>query len=275
MPIDRSRFCLNRIISPSLDLENFFKLARDMGMPAVELRNDLPGGRMLDDISPQQVRALADDYQVRILTINAVQKFNLGAVLEDVYNDVQELIRTAGAIGCQAIVLCPNNDPDDGRSSDQCYRDAVAALKRIGPLFKNAGIKGFVEPFGFEECSLRSKETAIQAIRASGQDVYRIVHDTFHHFLGPDEKVFPAETGIVHISGAEADIDKAQFRDDHRILIGPKDVMGNQVQISALEDQGYTGFYAFEPFSSQVQNMSIKALSKALDESLELIQSLG
>jgi predicted xylose isomerase-like sugar epimerase len=70
-----------------------------------------------------------------------------------------------------------------------------------------------VEPFGFSECSLRSKETAIQAIRESGQDVYRIVHDTL--------------------------------------------------------------FYSFEPFSSHVQQMTIKELSKALDESLELIQSLS
>lgn len=275
MPIDRSRFCLNRMISPSLDLENFFRLSRDVGLTAVELRNDLPGGRILDAISPQQVRALADDYQVRILTINAVQKFNLGTVLDDVYSDVQELIRRAGAIDCKAIVLCPDNDPDDGRTSDRCYRDTVAALKRIGPLLGNAGIKGFVEPFGFSECSLRSKETAIQAIRESGQDVYRIVHDTFHHFLGPDEKVFPAETGIVHMSGVESDIDQAQFKDDHRILIGPKDVMDNQAQIRELEAQGYSGFYSFEPFSPNVQQMSIKELSKALDESLELIQSLA
>lgn len=275
MPIDRSRFCLNRNISPSLDLENFFKLSRDVGLTAVELRNDLPGGSLLDDISPEQVSALADDYQVRILTINAVQKFNLVAVLDDVYSDVQALIRTAGAIGCQAIVLCPNNDPNDRRTSDQCYQDTVTALKRIGPLLGNAGINGFVEPFGFSECSLRSKETAIQAIRESGEDAYRIVHDTFHHFLGPDEKLFSAETGIVHISGVEADIDQAQFEDDHRILIGPKDRIDNQAQISEMEAQGYSGFYSFEPFSPNVQKMSLKELSKALDESLEVIQSLA
>lgn len=275
MPINRSRFCLNRIICPPLDLENFFKLARDLGLTAVELRNDLPGGRILDDISPQQVKAMEDDFQVRILTINAVQKFNLGTILDDVYNDVQALICTAGAIGCQAIVLCPNNDRDDGRTSAQCYQDTVVALKRIGPLLETAGIKGFVEPLGFSECSLRSKETAIQAIRESGNGVYGIVHDTFHHFLGPDEKVFPGETGIVHISGVEGDMDPTQFRDEHRILIGTGDVMGNRTQISALENQGYEGFYSFEPFGFEVQQMSPEALSSALEESLKLLQSLA
>jgi 2-keto-myo-inositol isomerase len=240
----------------------------------VELRNDLPGGQIIDNLSTKQVSALAAKYQIRILTINAVQKFNLGGVLDDVYSDVQKVIDTASAIGCQAIVLCPNNDRDDGRSSLQCYRDTVAALKRIGPLLEAAGIMGFVEPLGFEACSLRSKETAVQAIRESGEEVYRIVHDTFHHFLGPDEKVFPTETGLVHISGVETDIDPTQFRDEHRILIGPQDVMDNQTQISELEGKGYSGFYSLEPFSPQVQKMPIKALSQALDESLELIQWL-
>jgi 2-keto-myo-inositol isomerase len=183
------------------------------------------------------------------------------------------MIRTAGAIGCRAIVLCPNNDKADGRTVDQVYHDTVAALKRIGPLFESAGIEGFVEPFGFSECSLRSKKTAIEAIGVSGEKVFRIVHDSFHHFLGPDEAFFPHETGIVHISGVESNIDQTQFTDGHRILIGPHDVMHNQAQIRALERQGYTGFYSYEPFSSQVQEMDFEALLAALDESLKFIQS--
>ena len=51
--------------------------------------------------------------------------------------------------------------------------------------------------------------------------------------------------------------------------------MHNETQISALEGQGYTGFYSFETFSSCLQKMSIQALTKALDESLDLIQSLA
>ena len=43
---------------------------------------------------------------------------------------------------------------------------------------EKAGIRGFVEPFVFKECSLRSKERAIQAIQESGSSVYGIVHDT-------------------------------------------------------------------------------------------------
>jgi 2-keto-myo-inositol isomerase len=274
MAIDRTRFCLNRIVNPALDLESFFKLAGELGLSAVELRNDLPGVNIIDDLAPEQARALADRYQVRILTINAIQRFNLSTVLEEVTQEVLEMIRTAGAIGCRAIVLCPNNDKADGRTADQCYQDTVAALKRIGPLFASAGIEGLVEPLGFSESSLRSKRKAVEAIGESEENVFRMVHDSFHHFIGPDESFFPLETGIVHISGVESEIDRTRLRDGHRLLIGPKDVIHNQAQIGTLERQGYRGFYSYEPFSAQVQEMDFKTLLAALDESISLIQSI-
>ena len=97
------------------------------------------------------------------------------------------------------------------------------------------------------------------------------MHDTFHHYLGPDETVFPEYTGLVHISGVETDIPTSQIRDGHRVLIGGRDIMDNKAQIQALESQGYNGFYSFEPFSSDVQNMSLEQLTDALSESLEFI----
>ena len=128
-----------------------------------------------------------------------------------------------------------------------------------------------VEPLGFAECSLRSKKTAIQAIQESGYEGYRLVHDTFHHYLGPDEVVYPEHTGLVHISGVETDIPTSQIRDAHRILIGARDIMDNKAQIRDLEAQGYTGIYSFEPFSADVQNMSLANLKEALAASLEFL----
>jgi 2-keto-myo-inositol isomerase len=188
-----------------------------------------------------------------------------------VYADVKEMLETAAAIDCYGIVLCPNNDTRDTRTSEQVYQDTVAALKKIAPLLKESGMTGLVEPLGFEECSLRSKKTAIQAIQESGYDDYRIVHDTFHHYLGPDETVFPEYTGLVHISGVETDIPTSQIRDSHRVLIGNRDIMDNRAQIRTLESRGYSGVYSFEPFSSDVQNMSLEGLKEALSESLEFM----
>lgn len=271
MSIDRSRFCLNRIIYPGLDLEKFFILTKELGLNSVELRNDLPGGQILDGMTPTEAKALADTHGIRILTINAVQHFNLGSILDTVYANVKAMLETAAAIGCYGIVLCPHNDVNDTRTAEQFYQETVAALKKAAPLFQGSGIIGLVEPLGFEECSLRSKNTAVQAIQESGYDGYRLVHDTFHHYLGPDETFFPEYTGIVHISGVETDIPMSQIRDGHRILIGEKDIMGNKAQIRALESQGYTGMYSFEPFSPEVQHLSLEELKRAFAACLEFL----
>jgi 2-keto-myo-inositol isomerase len=269
--LDTSRFSLNRIIYPELNLENFFKLTKDLGLNKVELRNDLPGGKILDDYAQEDVKALANKYGIQILTINAIQKFNLGTVLDQVYEETRKMLKTAAVIGCGAVVLCPNNDVEDKRTQEQFYSETVAALQKLAPLFEETDITGLVEPLGFEECSLRSKKIAIQAIQESEYDGYQIVHDTFHHYLGPDEAIFPEYTGLVHISGVETDIPTSQIRDEHRLLIGGRDIMDNKAQIRALESRGYTGTYSFEPFSSDVQNMPLERLKEALSESLEFM----
>ncbi|VFS62524.1 Predicted sugar epimerase [Raoultella planticola] len=76
MAIALQRFCLNRKIAPSLSIEAFFRLVNSLGLNKVELRNDLPAGKVTDDLSHQQVRELADRYHIEILTINAVYPFN-------------------------------------------------------------------------------------------------------------------------------------------------------------------------------------------------------
>ena len=100
--IDIRRFALNRIICPALSLEEFFRLAADLGLSKVELRNDLPGGRIADDREPAQAAALAEKHGVRIITINALQKFNLAAVSARVAEELEEMLDTAAALRCWA-----------------------------------------------------------------------------------------------------------------------------------------------------------------------------
>jgi 2-keto-myo-inositol isomerase len=117
-----------------------------------------------------------------------------------------------------------------------------------------AGIRGFVEPLGFAECSLRYKEEAIEAIEAvGGADVFRVVHDTFHHHVAGETKTFPKMTGLVHISGvADATATSGTMRDPHRVLVGADDRIGNIEQLRALRAGGYEGAASFEPFAASV-----------------------
>jgi 2-keto-myo-inositol isomerase len=275
--INRSKIGLNRILFPGANLEEFFKLSSDLGLHKVELRNDLPGTGIIDACSPNQVNELTEKYEIRILTINALQKFNLGAVLPDVLEELKALIDLAVSIDCEAVVLVPNNDTDDKRDSEVILQETVTALKAFGPLFDDSGILGYVEPLGFEQCSLRSKVAAMQAIQESGFMNYKIVHDTFHHHLGPDtadslENDYDITyTGLVHLSGVESDIPFNKYKDEHRIFITANDNLENLVQIEQITKLGYKGYFSFEPFAGEIQSMEIEALKARINQSIDFI----
>jgi len=274
---ERSKIGLNRIIYPKIGLEDFFKFTKDLGLNKIELRNDLPGGKIIDDYNPEELKELSKKYGVEILTINALQKFNLGTILPDTIEELKKLIDLSSSINCKAIVLCPNNDVEDNRNPNDIFKETVASLKAFGPLFRDSGIEGYLEPLGFEECSLRSLMTAMKAIQESGFSVYKTVHDSFHHHIGPDtfdiiENDYDISyTGLVHISGAECDLPINEYRDNHRLLVSKQDRLQNKEQIELLLKLGYGGNISFEPFSKSVQEMESENLKSAIDNSIEYI----
>jgi len=275
--INRSRISLNRIIYPKLKLEDFFKLTKDLDLNKTELRNDLPGEKIIDDYTPVQLKELSKKYGVEILTINALQKFNLDAILPKTIEELKKLTDLSQFIGCKAIVLCPNNDLKDKRSSEEIFKETVKSLKSFGPLFQDSGMQGYLEPLGFEECSLRSLVTAMKAVQESGYPVYKIVHDTFHHHIGPDtfdtiqNDYDISYTGLVHISGVESNIPIKEYRDNHRVLVSEQDRLQTKEQIALLLKLGYAGNISFEPFSQKVQEMEIEKIKSAIDYSIEYI----
>jgi len=275
--IERKRFALNRIACPSLGLEDFFKFTADLGLSKVELRNDLPGGAVIDGMPPASAAELAQRHGVSIISVNALQKFNLKAVEAKNQADLEKLLELAAALRCAAIVMCPNNDTQDHRDARSRVEETVSALMAFGPSFTKRRILGWVEPLGFPESSLSSIVVAEEAIKRSGFDCYRIVYDTFHHYLGPDtgDDIDPAfasrQAGLIHVSGVESSIPKEKYRDEHRVLLSSADRMGSREQIARLVALGYAGDISFEPFSADVQRMSRDALAAALRKSIEFL----
>jgi len=285
--LTRKRFALNRIIAPAMGLTDFVKFTAKLGLSQVELRNDLPGKPeikdILDGLNPVEAKTLFQNEGVSIASINALQRFNLPSCRKDRIEELKLLLEFSSAIECAAIVLCPNNGKDDTRSPGEKYTDTVQALVDYGPLFSEYGIAGYVEPLGFGISSLASLPASVQAIKASGYGCYRTVFDTFHHYIGPDTaNIFGMDnfgasyeipyTGLVHISGVEDDIPADQFLDCHRVLVGPKDKMGNRDIINRLNSMGYLGAFSFEPFSGVVQQMPPDKLAQELEASLRFIE---
>ncbi|MDR1429072.1 MAG: TIM barrel protein [Spirochaetaceae bacterium] len=284
--LTKNRIALNRIISPSLGLKDFFGLARSLGISKVELRNDLPGKTgipgIIDGLAPAEAARMASDQGIEILTINALQKFNLPSERKSRVEELKELLCLSSAIGCKAVVLCPNNEKDDRRSGAEQYRDSVDALAEYGPLFAGSGILGYIEALGFGISSLASLPSALGAIKASGFACYRTLLDTFHHYIGPDtETMFgmdglgaayeTAYTGLVHISGVEEKIPPETYLDEHRVLVGPADRMGNRELVARLLGLGYQGDFSFEPFSGKIQMLPPGALAQEVEASLQFL----
>ena len=100
-------------------------------------------------------------------------------------------------------------------------------------------------------------------------DRFRIVHDTFHHYLSGEPRVFPEWTGLVHISGVDdPDLPLDRMRDEHRVLVDVNDRCGTLLQILALME-GYSGPYSFEPFAASVHGLD--DIAGALEASMHWI----
>lgn len=247
-------FAINHMTAPQLGLSDFFALAAKLGAPRVEIRNDISGNAILDGTPAAEVKRLAAEHDVTIISINALQQFNLWSSTRAA--EAQSLATYCSASGSKALVLVADNS---GQAFDSATRIARAteALKGLVPMLRQSGIIGLVECLGFETCSLRSKKEAVAAIdAANGRDVLRLAHDTFHHHLAGEPDLFPELTGLIHISGVEDPaLAVRDMRDAHRVLVGPNDRLDSVGQIAALRRGGYAGPLSFEPFAEELRHL--------------------
>ena len=183
MAIAMQRFCINRKIAPALSIEAFFRLVNRLGLNKVELRNDLPSGKVTDDLSHQQVRELAARYHIEILTINAVYPFNRRS--EEVRQLTESLLKEAQAIGAKSLVLCPLNDGSEVPASE-----TLSALRDLAPLFAFYGIHG---PKGLSPAVV---ERISQAVKKTLEDpaVKKRIEDTGSLVVGNTPQEFAAQT---------------------------------------------------------------------------------
>lgn len=261
-------FGINRMVAPKLPLEEFLDLVSDTGATGIELRNDLPGLDVTDGIDTGEVRELLASRSLSVLTINAVQHFNLPEAQDAMLRELRRLLEFAGDLGRPAVILCPHNSTDDLRSAAQRVKDTEQALRTIEPVLTDAGVVGLVEPLGFPECSLRSPAVAAELIGNIGSKALKITLDTFHFAvagispdqLSPDRSgtaAVPGDLiGLVHLSGVTADGPVEDFRDPDRVYVDENDRVHNIETVRALLSAGYTGPCSFEPFSPAVHGLS-------------------
>lgn len=276
---------MNRMVAPTLDLPAFIELAARVGAGGVELRNDLPGFDVIDALDPGEVRDVLDRSELSVLSINAVQHFNLPSAVEGAKAELKRLIdyaktlRTAHS-GTPAIVMCPHCDTADSRRTGEMAKDTAEALRYYRPILEDAGVVGLVEPLGFPESSLRDTTIAAEILGEIGSDVYKLTLDTFHFSVaGLSPKLLgttriPVKLiGLIHLSGVVNSGTVAEFRDPDRVLVDAGDRVHNVEILRTLSNAGYSGAASFEPFSSQVHELSVAEVTKAIVDSIDYLNS--
>ena len=267
-------FSINRISASTLPFRAFASMAERLGVRHIEIRNDLAGVELEDGTGAAEIGDIATSHGLSIRSINALQRFDQFDAARQ--TEAHALARYAAQCGALSVVLCPTNSRQDRRSPAQRHDDLVNALAKLAPLLAGHGVTGLLEPLGFEECAMRRKSQAAAAMQDSGgSSLFALVHDTFHHHLAGEDRYFPDQTGLVHISGVEdAQLPADAMRDGHRVLVGPADRLDNLGQLRHLLGAGYRGVASFEPFATEIA--TAQDIEARLRASMDyLISALG
>lgn len=259
---------LNQITVPHLSFEAFLDLAAELGCIGVEARNDMDAldRPLFDNMDPAAAGEMIRAKGLRLVGLSQVYPFNDWN--DDRRAEVAKLIETAKAAQAETISLIPRND-GVGTANGERQANLRIALKEIYPMLVEADMIALVEPLGFGRSSLRSKDELIETLKALDvEDRYKLVHDTFHHTLAEGGAIYPAQTGIVHISGvSDPSLTIDDMDDAHRVLIDENDQLGNIEQMQAFIDAGYEGAFSYECFAPETQQLDNHAeeIGKSFD----------
>ncbi len=262
---DCMKRALNHMTTPGLGLEAFLDLAAALDCVGVELRNDIDRP-LFDGKAPGDARGMIRDRGLRLVGLSQVYPFNDWS--ETRAAEVAALIDTARAAGAETISLIPRND-GTGLGNGERHAKLRIALKACKPMLEDAGMVALVEPLGFTTSSLRAKADLVETIEAlDATGTFRVVHDSFHHALAGGGPIFPAHTGIVHISAvADPAPSLEQMEDAHRGLVDEEDRLGTIDQLAALMQAGYDGPVSYECFAPETHalNDPERAIGRSFD----------
>ncbi len=263
-------FAINHMTVPSIGYRDLFRLAKSLGCVGVELRNDL-ARPLFDGDDAGAVRSAARESGIRIVGLSQVYPFNFWT--DAIRDEVRVLVDNAKACGAETISLIPRND-GIGMGDHERHDNARRALAAAKPMLEEAEMVALIEPLGFPLTSSLSDKAETLALidEIGGGGVFKLVHDTFHHYLAGGGEVFPQRTGIVHVSGViDRSLPLEEIADAHRILVDDRDRLGNVEQIIALRRAGYAGPISIEAFSPEVH--ALRDPERALRETIEHLNS--
>ena len=260
-------FALNQIIFPDLPFKDFLTFSKRLNVKAIEIRNDIETN-LIKENDPIKIKSICEDNDIIILSINALQKFNIWN--KDRENEFISLCKYADKANINAIVLVPLNDGSINSQKEQIQL-LEHSLININKIINDFKVIALIEPLGFNHSSLRLKSLTGDFINTFQSNKLKIVHDTFHHALASENKFIPSLTGLVHFSGVSNMYKNIELNDEHRSIVDANDILENLTQIKTLTSSQYKGYFSFEPFSKAL--IKDKNIFKIVKNSFNFISS--
>ncbi len=245
---------LNHMTVPRKTARDLLDIAGAVDCVGVEVRNDLDRA-LFDGESPEAFGNNARDAGLRILALAEVKAFNADPMASR--DEAIAVIETAARCGAEGVALIPLVSERHLPRSDQ--RAALrAALDVLQPILQDYGMRGLIEPLGFEQSSLRFKQDVVTVLDDMNRpECFALIHDTFHHHLACESAIYPELTAIVHISGVtDPRLTTDRMTDAHRVLVDANDRVSNIAQLKAFAHAGYTGPASFEAFAPEIHDMN-------------------
>jgi 2-keto-myo-inositol isomerase len=261
------RFSLNRTVAPRLPLDGFLKLARKVGVEAIEIRNDIEDQEFANGMSAVEARQRIAEQGLKVASINALQRFNDWT--PDREHEAKGLFAYAAALGAPGIVLCPVVEAGHGWGDAELARKLREALRAIKAIASDHGVIGYVEPLGMVDSTLRSQSLAVEAIEdVGGAGPLQLCYDTFQFYRASDVRLFPQHIGLVHVSGiTRTDLAREELTEPDRGFVDTSDICGTIGQLRAIRAAGYGGYVSMEPFDPAIQGRA--DVSEELGRSLD------
>jgi 2-keto-myo-inositol isomerase len=246
-------FAMNRTCAPQLPLADFLKLAKGVGVGAIEIRNDIEGQEFMNGTEPAVILHQLQAANIKIASVNALQRFNDWSTQREA--EAKFLMGYAAKLGAPGVVLCPVHNPDHGWSLAEAEKNLRNGLKHLRPILLDLGVKGYVEPLGMMGSTMKKQSMAVAAIAdIGGWDAYELCFDTFQFFRCDDTVLFPERIGLAHMSGiVRNDLLPSELTEPDRVLIDDIDRVKNIKQLRLLQDARYSGYVSMEPFNTNVQ----------------------
>lgn len=246
------RFALNGASTGPASVQEDVEAAVKAGYDGIEFRETKIEAFLRSGGSLEALRRELKQLGLIAVSINALEDATLaeGIVWRHVMDRCEILCQWAAAVGAPYLVVVPS-PIREGLDAEEVGQRTAAALRTLAQIARPFGVRITFEFLGFPWCSIRTLQSARDAVELCGDVSVGLVLDAFHFYVGGSswemlEAVDPARLVLVHLDDAE-DRPPQTLTDAHRLLPG-LGVIPLRELVQRVEAKGFSGFYSLELF---------------------------